>query len=61
MLQVRITDAGCTNLLVDDVIDRDVWQEEKESKVALAEPEYVRVIDEAAQSLSKVRCTKGRY
>ena len=26
--KVRITDAGCSNLLVDDTVDRDVWQEE---------------------------------
>jgi len=42
--KVRITDAGCTNLLADDTVDRDVWQEENR-KVALSSLEYVRVTD----------------
>ena len=50
--KVRITDAGCTNLLVDDVIDRDVWQEENR-KVALAEPEYVRIIDAGSSEFTE--------
>ena len=54
--KVRITDAGCSNLLVDDTVDRDVWQEENR-KVAMSGLEYVRVVDSGSADLK----TDGIY
>jgi DNA-directed RNA polymerase subunit beta' len=48
--KVKITDAGCTNLLVDDVVDRDDWQDENR-KVALAAPIFVRIVDPGSSEL----------
>jgi DNA-directed RNA polymerase subunit beta' len=48
--KVRITDAGCTHLLVDENVDRDVWQEENR-KVALSNLEFIRIVDAGATDM----------